>query len=94
MTMLDRAPKREPSTRQLESAYLGMCDIDDRTWQQVGNRTMKRCAKRGSKIAREAHVTTSHPTRKNYLICWIFLLLCLACPAVPVLLKLYAARGA
>ena len=76
--MLSQQPRREA----LEETYLGLCDIDDASWLQVGNRTLKRCARRGSRAAREAHATTPHPTNKNKVICWLFLALCfVACPA-------------
>ena len=90
MTRLDRQPKRE----QLDQVYLGPCDIDDVTWQQVGNRTVKRCARRGSQAAREAHVTTPHPTNPNKVICWLFLALTLvACPGSMLLALKAVAAG-
>ena len=88
--MLTRQPKRE----QLDQVYLGPCDIDDVTWQQVGNRTVKRCARRGSQAAREAHVTTPHPTNPNKVICWLFLALTLvACPGSMLLALKAVAAG-
>ena len=90
MTMLDRQPTRE----QLDQVYLGPCDIDDVTWQQVGNRTVKRCARRGSQAAREAHVTTPHPTNPSKVICWLFLALTVvACPGSMLLALKAVAAG-
>ena len=93
--MLRHPPKRQPTQEQLSDAYLGPCSIDNQTWVQVGNRTAKRTARRGSRAAQEAHATTSHPTMPGYVICWLFLGLCaIAClGGTPLLLLRMAGRG-
>ena len=91
MTMLDRQPKRE----SMEQAYFGWGSIDEVNLQHVGNRTLKTCARRGSKVAREAHATTPHPSNPRKLICWFFLgiLTLIACPG-SLALVLLGIRGA
>ena len=98
--MLSGPPKREPTQRQLSDAYLGPCSIDNRTWTQVGNKTVRCTARRGSKVAREADATGSHPTMPGFVICWKFLgkiapFVCLiACPgSLAFMLWAYAGRG-
>jgi len=98
--MLSGPPKREPTPQQLADAYLGPCTISNRTWQQVGNKTVRCVARRGSKADKEADATGSHPTMPGFVICWKFLgklapLVCIIiCPgSLALALWLYAGRG-
>ena len=99
--LLSGPPKRQPSRQQLEDAHLGWCQIDNVNYKQIGNRTARCVARRGSKTARDADATGSHPTKRGFVICWKFLgpalkiITCLVvCPGTwLVALKMVAMRG-